>query len=188
VHAALTFQPPSNPIAPSIANVMSGRAGVNPGLLPAVDYDYHRAMVELEINQHFSAPPAKVFAAVTDHKRIEEWQRGTRVTIEKPGVPPPNGLGAVRKITGGPLSVREEVVRWEEPYVMDYRMISGFPLRDHLGELRLQPTPEGGTMLYYRIRYRVPWYAGGGIVGRMFGKQLQRTIAAAMDKLARDLK
>ena len=47
---------------------MSGRAGVNPGLLPAVDYDYHRAMVELEINQHFSAPPAKVRGAIRQAK------------------------------------------------------------------------------------------------------------------------
>ena len=41
-------------------------------------------MIELEIDQHFSAPPQRVFDAVTDHKRIEEWQKGTRVTIEKP--------------------------------------------------------------------------------------------------------
>ena len=35
---------------------MTGRVGVNPGLLPAFDYDYHRAMVELEINQkHLTA-------------------------------------------------------------------------------------------------------------------------------------
>jgi hypothetical protein len=62
-------------------------------------------MIEVEIDPHFSAPPQKVFDAVTDHKRIEEWQKGTRVTIEKPGMPAPNGLGAVRKITGGPLRV-----------------------------------------------------------------------------------
>ena len=145
-------------------------------------------MIKLEIEQHFSVPPERVFAAVTDHKRIEEWQKGTHVTIETPGVPSPNGLGAVRKISGGPLTVYEEVVRWEEPYIMDYRLIRGFPLRDHLGELRLQPTPEGGTMLYYRIRYRVPWYAGGPILGHAFGHQLRRVIAVAMEKLARELK
>jgi uncharacterized protein YndB with AHSA1/START domain len=145
-------------------------------------------MVELEIHQHFSAPPEKVFAAVTDHKRIEEWQKGTRVTIEKPGVPPPNGLGAVRKIRGGPLSVQEEVVRWEEPHAMDYRLIRGFPLRDHLGELRFLPTPEGGTLLECRIRYWVPWYAGGSLVGKFFGKQLERVIGNAMQRLARELR
>jgi uncharacterized protein YndB with AHSA1/START domain len=157
-------------------------------LLPGADCDYFRAMVELEIHQHFSAPPAKVFAAVTDHKRIEGWQKGTRVTIEKPGVPPPNGLGAVRRISGGPLSVWEEVVRWEEPNAMDYRLVRGFPLHDHLGEIRCKPTPEGGTLLEYRIRYRVPWYAGGSVVARLFGRQLERVIGAAMQKLAKEVK
>jgi uncharacterized protein YndB with AHSA1/START domain len=145
------------------------------------------AVIELEIHQRFSAPPAKVFAVVTDHKRLEEWQKGTRVTIQKPGVPPPNGLGAVRKITTGPMSVYEEVVRWEEPNAMDYRLIRGFPLKDHLGEIRLNATPDGGTQLDYRIRYWVPWYAGGSVVGRLFGRQLQGVIAAALEKLAREL-
>src|SRR5262249_39344012 len=115
-------------------------------------------------------------------------KKGTRVTIEKPGVPAPNGLGAVRKIRGGPLSMGEEIVLWDEPHAMDYRLIRGVPLRDHLGDLRFLPTPEGGTLLEYRIRYRVPWYAGGSIVGRLFGKQLERVIGNAMQRLALELK
>jgi uncharacterized protein YndB with AHSA1/START domain len=145
-------------------------------------------MIEVEMHQHFSAPPATVFAAVTDHKRLEEWQKGTRVTLEKTGVPAPNGLGAVRKISTGPMSIYEEVVRWEEPHQMDYRLIRGLPLRDHLGEIRFKPTPEGGTLIEYRIRYWVPWYAGGSVVGRLAGRQLQRVIGAALAKLARELK
>jgi len=145
-------------------------------------------MIEVEIHQHFSAPPATVFGAVTDHKRLEDWQKGTRVTLEKTGVPPPNGLGAVRRISGGPLHIYEEVVRWDEPHQMDYRLVRGLPLRDHLGEIRFRSTPEGGTLVEYRIRYWVPWYAGGSVVGRLMGRQLQRVIGAALEKLARELK
>jgi uncharacterized protein YndB with AHSA1/START domain len=144
-------------------------------------------MVEILIQQRFAAPPEKVFAAVTDHKRIEQWQPGTRVTIEKQGNPPPNGLGAIRKVGGGPVSVWEEVIRWEEPRAMDYRVIRGFPLRDHLGEIRLSPAPDGGTLLDYRIRYWLPWYAGGPVVGRFLGRQLQGVIKRAMEKLATEL-
>jgi uncharacterized membrane protein len=71
---------------------------------------------------------------------------------------------------------------------MDYRLIRGAPLRDHLGELRFKPTPEGGTLLEYRIRYRIPWWAGGAVVERLFGRQLERVIGGAMTRLARDLK
>jgi len=145
-------------------------------------------MIEVLIQQRFAAPPEKVFAVVTDHKRIEQWQPGTRVTLEKLGNPPPNGLGAVRKVSGGPLSVYEEVVRWEEPRAMDYRLIKGFPLRDHLGEIRFSPTPGGGTLVDYRIHYWVPWYAGGSVVGRLFGRQLQKVISRAFEKLAEEIR
>jgi len=145
-------------------------------------------MVEIQLEQRFSAPPVKVFAAVTDHKRLESWQPGTKVTIEKPGVPAPNGLGAVRKIKQGPINIWEEVVRWEEPTAMDYHLFKGPPLRDHLGEIRLSPTADGGTMVSYRIRFRMPWWAGGDVVARLIAKQLRGVIATAYSRLADEIR
>jgi len=145
-------------------------------------------MVEIDIEQRFSAPPAKVFAAVTDHKRLESWQPGTTVTIEKPGVPAPNGLGAVRRIKQGPINIWEEVVRWEEPTAMDYHLFKGPPLRDHLGEIRLAPTADGGTMVSYKIRFGMPWWAGGDFAARLVAKQLRGVIAAAYARLADEIR
>lgn len=145
-------------------------------------------MVEIEIKQRFSAPPERVFAAVTDHKRLEQWQKGTRVTIQTLGVPPPNGLGAVRKVKTGPISIYEEVVRWEEGRAMDYHLFRGAPLKDHLGEIRLAPTPEGGTMVNYRIRFRMPWYAGGRVVARLIARQLENVVRTAYARLAEEIR
>jgi hypothetical protein len=39
-----------------------------------------------------------------------------------------------------------------------------------------------------RIRDRVPRYAGGIIVGKLFGRQLERGIVNAIERLARELK
>ena len=147
-----------------------------------------RAMVEIQIEHRFSAPIEKVFAAVTDHKRLESWQPGTKVTIEKQGVPPPNGLGAVRRIKQGPLNIREEVVRWEEPTAMDYHLFTGPPLRDHLGEIRLSPIAEGGTMVSYRIRFGMPWWAGGNFAARLVAGQLKSVIGAAYARLAEEIR
>lgn len=145
-------------------------------------------MVEITIEQKFSAPPERVFAVVTEHKRIEEWQKGLEVTLERPGIPSPNGLGAVRKIKNGPLSIREEVVRWEEPRAMDYRVIGGAPLRDHLGAIRLAAAADGGTNVSYTIRFGMPLYLGGDVAARMVAKQLERIIKAAYARLAAETK
>ncbi len=145
-------------------------------------------MVEIAISQKFSAPPERVFAAVTEHKRIEDWQKGIQVTLERPGIPSPNGLGAVRRIKQGPLAIREEVVRWEEPRAMDYRMISGAPLRDHLGEIRLAPAADGGTDVTYTIRFGLPLYLGGDFTARLVASQLARVVRTAYAKLAAELR
>ena len=145
-------------------------------------------MVEIEVEQRFSAPIEKVFDAVTDHKRLESWQAGTKVTIERPGVPAPNGLGAVRKIRQGPMTIWEEVVRWEAPTAMDYHLFKGPPLRDHLGEIRLSPESSGGTLVRYRIRFGMPWWAGGDLGARLVAGQLKTVIARAYARLAEEIR
>ena len=198
MHAALTSQPPSNPIAPSTKIESNHRGprskprrratvGENPSL-HAGALRYNDRVTRIEIQQRFSASPARVFAAVTDHKRLEQWQKGTRVTIEKDGVPPPNGLGAIRKVSNGPFHIYEEIVRWEEPQAMDYRIVRGAPLRDHLGEIRLAPAADGGTLVRYRVRFELPWYAGGRLMERLVSRQLERLITAAYARLAEELR
>src|SRR5262245_28605776 len=139
------------------------------------------------MKQHFAAPPAVVFAAVTDHVGMERWLEGVEVSLEREGVPRPNGLGAVRRIRSRGITVREEVIGWDEPSAMDYRIVSGGPIRDHLGELRLRPSADGGTDLDYRIRFRVPWYFGGTLLGSVVQRQLEREMSAGLGRLAQGL-
>jgi uncharacterized protein YndB with AHSA1/START domain len=191
VHAALTFQPPSNPIAPTTTSKCSHASSPEQprGLDPRPDtVGITRRVTEIHIEQRFSAPPDRVFAAVTDHRRLESWQPGTKVTIERQGVPAPNGLGAIRKVKTGPLTIYEEVVRWEEPEAMDYHLFRGAPLRDHLGEIRLAPVADGGTMVSYRIRFTMPWYVGGDLAARLVARQLRAVIAAAYARLAEEIR
>jgi carbon monoxide dehydrogenase subunit G len=140
-------------------------------------------MHEIRMQQRFDAPPERVFAAVTNHEGLSEWIDGVRVTLEESGVPAPNGLGAVRRVSARGLTIREKVVGWEAPRAMDYRVIGGAPFRDHLGELRLQPA-DAGTLLDYRIRFRVPWYFGGRVLGSLIARQLRGEIEKGLGRLA----
>jgi len=143
-------------------------------------------MPEIFMRQRFEAPPERVFALLTDHVGFGR-ALGEDIRLERQGVPPPNGLGAVRAIHARGLTIREEVIGWEVPRAMDYRVVSGAPLQNHLGEIRI--VPDGtGARLDYRIRFDWPWYLGGALVGGLVARALERQIAGGIARMATTLR
>jgi hypothetical protein len=143
-------------------------------------------MPEILMRQRFEAPPERVFALLTDHVGFGR-ALGEDIRLERQGVPPPNGLGAVRAIHARGLTIREEVIGWEVPRAMDYRVVSGAPLQNHLGEIRI--VPDGtGARLDYRIRFDWPWYLGGALVGGLVARALERQIAGGIARMATTLR
>jgi hypothetical protein len=143
-------------------------------------------MPKIFMQQHFDAPPERVFDALTDHVGFGRLL-GEDIRLEKQGVPAPNGLGAVRAIHARGLTIREEVVGWEAPRAMDYRVVGGAPLQNHLGQIRFVPDGSG-VRVEYRIRFDWPWYLGGALVGDVLARSLERQIAAGIARLASTLR
>jgi uncharacterized protein YndB with AHSA1/START domain len=139
-------------------------------------------MHEITMQQLFGASPDRVFEAMTDHVAFGRWMNAD-ISVERPGEPAPNGLGAVRVVRARGTTVREEVVRWEPPRLMAYRVIGGAPLRNHLGEIRVTPQ-DAGARVDYRIRFEWPWFLGGALVGRLIAGMLRREITAGLAKMA----
>jgi uncharacterized protein YndB with AHSA1/START domain len=83
------------------------------------------------------APREVVWQVMSDHARYVEWTSARAVTIERQGVPAPNGTGAIRVFHAGPSRVREEVVEWEPPSRLVYRVVSGLPVRGYRSEMLL---------------------------------------------------
>ena len=143
-------------------------------------------MPDIQMQQRFTASPEATFAAMTDHVGLGRWL-GADIRIERQGVPAPNGLGAVRAVRSRGLTVREEVVRWEAPRAMDYRVIGGAPLQNHLGEIRVSAEPNG-SRLDYRIRFDWPWYLGGSLIGGLLAGTLKKEISGGLARMAAELR
>ena len=73
----------------------------------------------IAITQDFAAPRETVFAQLTDHNKVGPILGAKMVRI-KDGDDATNGLHSVRKVTIGPLSFEETVVRFEAPERMEY--------------------------------------------------------------------
>jgi uncharacterized protein YndB with AHSA1/START domain len=108
-------------------------------------------MASFTLERQVAAPPETVFAVLTDHRRYSELTPLRRSELEREGEPAPNGVGAIRKLSAVGPPLREEVVAYEPPTRFSYKLLSGLPVRDHVGTVELTPAA-GGTRVVYAVR------------------------------------
>lgn len=129
------------------------------------------------------APREVVWQVMTDHVRYARWGSAKTVTMERVGEPDPNGVGAVRVFHTGPSKVREEVVEFEPPVRMVYRLASGVPVRDYRAEMVLDEERTGDDVVTV-----LTWSSSFTPKLPLTGALLQRVMSRAVDRFAEGIK
>jgi uncharacterized protein YndB with AHSA1/START domain len=136
---------------------------------------------QVEVVRRFNAPPQAVWDVYTDHAGWKTWAGvgGSRLATE--GKPERNGTGAVRVLGNGPVRAFEEILDFEPPKRMTYRVVKGgLPMRDHLGEVRFEPDGEGTRVVWScRFESRIPGLGG------LMRRAVTRVFRNALEGLAR---
>ncbi len=127
-----------------------------------------------------AAPPEVVFDVLTDHRRYPEITALRKAELEREGEPAPNGLGAIRVLTVAGPPMREEVIAYERPFRFAYKILSGLPVRDHVGTVEMQPK-DGGTEIVYAVK-TTPTIPLAGPVFMLFLKKAIRDLIAGVAK------
>lgn len=132
-------------------------------------------MAQLEFSRTIAAPPETVFEVLTDHRGYAKIMPIRKVELEREGEPAPDGVGAIRALhTVGP-PIREEIITYEEPRRLAYRMLSGAPLKDHVGTVEV--VPEGtGTRLQWRLDTTPTVPVGGGAMIKVVEAVIDRMV------------
>jgi uncharacterized protein YndB with AHSA1/START domain len=128
-------------------------AGLRPGVRHSSSTPTEGATIHATATTTVVRPIESVWAILTDHEGMSNWGPGVTVTIDRPGSPEPNGLGAVRRIsTPGPgPAMTEEVVAFEVPNRFGYAARSGVPIPGYQGEVRLTQHEGQGTRIDYTL-------------------------------------
>jgi uncharacterized protein YndB with AHSA1/START domain len=108
-------------------------------------------MASFRFEKQVAAPPETIFEVLTDHRGYAKLTLLRRSELEREGEPAPNGLGAIRKLSAAGPPLREEVIAYEPPSRFSYALLSGLPVRDHVGAVSLEPR-DGGTKVVYTVR------------------------------------
>jgi uncharacterized protein YndB with AHSA1/START domain len=134
-------------------------------------------MQHVRVEHVIRAPVEQVWDRYTDHRSWTDWAGLGTVTIDREGVPPPNGVGCVRAISNLGVRVLEEVLSFERPHRMTYRVVrGGLPIKDHLGEVVLTPHQQG-TLVTWQCRFNSKIPGLGGVfrifIARLFRNALR---------------
>ena len=125
------------------------------------------------------APQTTVWGVMTDHMLYARWTSAKAVAMERHGSPHPNGVGAVRVFDSGPFKVREEVLEFEPPSRMVYRLASGLPIRNYRSEMQLEADGEITVMTWASsFEPRIP----------LTGRHFVRLMRGAVDRFAAGIK
>jgi uncharacterized protein YndB with AHSA1/START domain len=143
-------------------------------------------MASFTIVREIAAPRETIFEVLTDHRAYSSITPLRRSELEREGDPEPNGAGAIRVLGAVGPPLREEVLTYEAPMRFSYTLLSGLPVRDHVGTVELTPS-NGGTRMTYAVRTMptVP-LVGGAVVGavKLGVKQLIDGVSAEAERRA----
>ncbi len=140
-------------------------------------------MQQILIHQLVAASPDKVWAMLTDHSQFARWSGVKEVVLRQRGYPEADGVGAIRVIRDHGVAVEEEITAYEAPKRLAYRLISGAPIRDHSGELRLEPQADR-TQVTWEVLFEPKIPGTGALIRWVVGRQLAQVLV----RLARQFK
>jgi polyketide cyclase/dehydrase/lipid transport protein len=127
-----------------------------------------------------AAPIEVVWVRVADITTWSQWGQWDETTRVRDGVPPPDGVDALRRFRRGRRVHTEEVVAFEAPRRLAYEVREGLPVRDYHAEVILEPV-SGGT----RIRWVADFDGANPIGGWVMHQVLKRFFPATARRLAR---
>jgi uncharacterized protein YndB with AHSA1/START domain len=111
-------------------------------------------MAHFSVRAHANAPIETTWSLLHDQRGMTTWLPVT-VALESEGDPPPDGVGGIRVLTRGPLRMREQITEVEAPSRLAYRLLSGLPVRQYVGQTTLT-TEDKGTDIRWTIDFTSP--------------------------------
>jgi uncharacterized protein YndB with AHSA1/START domain len=139
--------------------------------------------VEFTLTRTTTAPIEKVFDTLTDHRGIANYVWAVRrSTLDREGTPAPNGVGAVRRLVAVGPAIVEEIIDYQRPVRYAYKMLSGAPVRDHVGTVELREAGTGTEVSWHlRSTPKIPgadWLLSP-VLKRVIGELLNGAVKAA---------
>ncbi len=121
-------------------------------------------MESIELDIYIHASPQKVWEAISDHEGYASWPGVDEARILKPGREERNGAGASRKVRAKGITFIEDIVTFEPPSLLEYRVVKcNMPIRHEIGRMEVIPRGEGAE-IYWITTFELALPIVGGVL------------------------
>ncbi len=110
-------------------------------------------LFSISVERLIDKPIQDVFSKISDHASYSKFKGIDDSSLIKKGLDNENGLGAIREIVSAAGTLHEEIVGFEPPYFMAYKIVYSKPLpyNHEMGEIRLTEK-EGKTHVHWQSK------------------------------------
>jgi Polyketide cyclase / dehydrase and lipid transport len=129
----------------------------------------------IEVTKQSNAPRHAVFALLVDGSTWPLWSPIESFELERPGDPPPEGVGAVRVFRRGRTTGRDGIVEVDPDRRFSYVSLSGLPVRDYLASVELE-VDGGGTTISWKASFAPKFPGTGWLLERGLRRFLDRCV------------
>ena len=142
-------------------------------------------MFSIHVERTIDKPIEEVFAILSDHASYAQFKAIEQSNLLVEGKHEKNGLGAVREIISGGSNLHEEIVVYEPPHKLGYKVVKSKPLPyDHqLGEITLKEEDEI-THVTWRSKGHITIFLLGSLY---FDRQIQNVGSRAFGSILKQI-
>ncbi|RMI27868.1 SRPBCC family protein [Nocardia stercoris] len=106
-------------------------------------------MVSTTVDTLIRAPREQVYKLFVERDALS-GRLPIDITLLTPGAPEPSGVGAVYQLGKFGLGAKEQTTELVPNERMEYKVVGGLPVRNHVGTVTFTDAPEG-TLVSYRM-------------------------------------
>lgn len=109
-------------------------------------------MRSIRVRQRFNQPTEQVFALFDTHDKLNRLFWPLQVVRTQDAADPQqlDGVGSVRHMGLGPIKpIAEQITAIETNRLIEYKLISKTPVKNHLGRMTFTPDGAGTIVDYY---------------------------------------
>lgn len=142
-------------------------------------------MFSINVERTIDKPIETVFDILSDHANYSQFKAIDTSNVLKEGNEQKNGVGAVREIISGDSILHEEIVCYDPPFKLAYKVVKSTPLpyAHELGEILLEER-DGKTHVTWRSKGHIAIFILGSLY---FDRQIQKVGSRAFGSILKHI-